>query len=102
MLSEPDAASTIVSVVFGFFALMIFLGVRSPEERRFLLPLGLLSFTIKAALVPLYYFALVRAGLDGYAYLDSYNYHLDGIEVARELRTTIDYSSRAWKTVDPG
>lgn len=78
------------------------MAVRSPEERRFLLPLALIAFSLKAVLVPIYYIVLVKGGLDGFAYIDSYSYHLDGIEIARELRYGIDYSSRAWRAVDPG
>ena len=102
MLTAPEAAPTILSAIFGLVAVAVFLGVRSAEERNFLLPLGLIMFTIKAILVPLYYTLLVNAGLDGFAYEDSYKYHLDGMEVAYELDTTITYASRAWRTVDPG
>lgn len=102
MAAQPDPVSTIVAALIGFFAVMIFMAVRSPEERRFLLPLGLVAFTLKAILVPIYYVALVNDGLEGFAYIDAHDYHLDGIEIARELSTRIDYSSRAWETVDPG
>lgn len=102
MVAQPDAVSTIVAALIGLIAVIIFMAARPQEERRFLLPLGMAAFTLKAILVPLYYFLLVNAGLDGFAYSDSYEYHLDGIEIARELSTQLDYSSRAWVTVDPG
>ena len=102
MNTDLEAASTIGTAFFGFACVFAFFIIRKPEERNFLLPLGLAAFTLKAILVPIYFIALVATGLDGYAYIDSYEYHLDGIEVARELQRGIDYRSRAWGTVDPG
>jgi 4-amino-4-deoxy-L-arabinose transferase-like glycosyltransferase len=99
---EPSAGATIAAALFGLLCVSFFFAFRKAEERRFLLPLALTAFTLKAVLVPLYYFALVRAGLQGFAYFDSYEYHLDGIEIARELKYGIDFTSRAWRTIDPG
>lgn len=102
MIERPDIISTVAAALFGLFVVTVFYLGRPVDERRFLLPLALSSYAVKAALVPLYYWALVAAGLDGFAFLDSYEYHLDGIEVAAEFRNGFTYASRAWTTVDPG
>jgi hypothetical protein len=98
---EPSEVTTVLAAFFGFACVALFFAVRTPEERRFLLPLGLVAYTLKAIAVPIYYAALVKEGLQGYAFVDAYNYHLDGLEIMGELHRGIDYSSRAWSMVDP-
>ena len=92
----------ITAAIVGFIVVIFFYLARSAEERRFLLPLALASFTIKAILVPIYYSALMATGWDGFAYYDSLAYHEDGMEVAAEFARGLDYRSRAWTTTDPG
>src|SRR5690606_10232573 len=93
---------TIVVALLGFVFVLGFFATKEQEERSFLLPLGIAAYSLKALLVPIYYVALVNAGLQGFAFDDAYEYHLDGIEIAGELTRGIDYSSRAWVSVDPG
>jgi len=98
---DPSEVTTVFAAFFGFACVVLFFAVRTQEERRFLLPLGILAYTLKAIAVPIYYAALVKEGVQGYAVIDSYNYHLDGVEIMGELYRGIDFSSRAWSTVDP-
>ncbi len=102
MDAQPEAVSTTIAALLGFIGVLAFMGVRSPEERRFLLPLGIAAFLLRVILVPLYYYALVQDGLGGYAYIDAFEYHLDGIELAGEFASGLTYKSRAWGIVDPG
>ena len=82
MTSEPSATSTIVVALLGFVFVLGFFATKEQEERSFLLPLGIAAYSLKALLVPIYYVALVNAGLQGFAFDDAYEYHLDGIEIA--------------------
>ena len=102
MTGENLAVGAIVAAVVGFIVVIFYYIGRSPEERRFLLPLAVASFGVKAALVPIYYTLLVATGWEGFAFFDSLAYHEHGIELAGEFRRGIDYSSEAWGAVDPG
>ena len=101
-MNEPSIISTAAAALVGLLFVCAFFGFRKPEERNFLLPLAIVAFVLRAGLVPIYYLILVEAGLQGFEFEDSINYHYRGIEFAKELARGIDYSSEAWRYVDPG
>jgi 4-amino-4-deoxy-L-arabinose transferase-like glycosyltransferase len=101
-MNEPSYISAAGAALLGLLFVCAFFGFRKTEERNFLLPLAIVAFLLRAGLVPIYYEILVNAGLEGFEFKDSLNYHYRGIELARELARGINYSSAAWQTVDPG
>jgi 4-amino-4-deoxy-L-arabinose transferase-like glycosyltransferase len=101
-MTEPSIVPTAAAAFLGLLFVCGFFGFRKPEERNFLLPLAIVAFVLRAGLVPIYYLILVDAGLQGFEFEDSIKYHYRGIEFAKELARGIDYSSEAWRTVDPG
>ena len=101
-MNEPSYISAAGAALLGLLFVCAFFGFRKPEERNFLLPLAIVAFLLRAGLVPIYYAILVNAGLEGFEFKDSLNYHYRGIEFARELARGINYSSVAWQTIDPG
>lgn len=102
MIEQPNIVPAVMAAFFGMALVILFYLPRPSEERRFLMPLACGSYLIKVALVPAYYYAIIWAGGDGFAFKDAYEYHLDGIEMAKEFRNGFTYTSRAWTTVDPG
>ena len=102
MIDDPAFVPFIGTAFLGLAMIALFYLPRPSEERGFLLPVATASFLIKVALVPAYYYAIIWWGGDGFAYKDSYNYHLDGMEVSSEFQNGFTYTSRAWKAVDPG
>lgn len=101
MLPDITTGTTLLAFLIGLTCVFGFYGPRQSEERKALLPIALLSFAVKAALVPIYYWILKENNLDGFGSYDSYNYD----EVAREMATelfTSDRSSRGWRYNDPG
>lgn len=80
----------------------MFVGFRSPPERRMLLGITLGAYVLKTILVTIYFDILVKAGLNGFAGVDPANYHRWATEMAREIRGSGRHFSHGWKITDPG
>jgi len=70
-----DAQSTLLAACLSLLLVIGFYAVRPAEERRTLMGIALLSYLIKAMLVPIYFWALVGVGLEGSAHHDPIEAH---------------------------
>jgi 4-amino-4-deoxy-L-arabinose transferase-like glycosyltransferase len=100
--SPASPAVVILFGVLGFVAVVLFYGVRRPEERRALFAIAVGAYLLKVVLVPLYYWVLVAAGHDGFAYFDAVGYHESAVEMAFEFKHGFAFNSVGWTYKDPG
>lgn len=92
-----------VAAWFLFLLLtIVFVGLRNPAERRALLGLAVGAYVLKTILAVLYFDALVKVGLNGFAGIDPGNYHHWAIEMARDIKSGRGHFGSAWRSVDPG
>ncbi len=70
-----EVESTLLAAFLSLMLVIVFYAVRPAEERRALMGIALASYLIKAALVPIYFWALVGVGLEGTAHHDPVKFH---------------------------
>ena len=58
-----DLQSTLLAALLCLLLVIGFYAVRPAEDRRALMGIALASYLLKAALVPIYFWALIRVGL---------------------------------------
>ncbi|MAE94853.1 MAG: hypothetical protein CL910_09350 [Deltaproteobacteria bacterium] len=102
MIPETSLASSIITCVLFAAMVVVFYMVRPVEERKFLLPLAMIAFVIKAALVPLYFQFLVSIGFDGFAFFDSVKYHLASVKMSTDIAYDRPWDGYGWTFNDPG
>ena len=102
MISPASPAVVILFGILGFVAVVLFYGVRRPEERRALFAIAVGAYLLKVVLVPLYYWVLVAGGHDGFAYFDAVGYHESAVEMAFEFTHGLAFNSVGWTYKDPG
>jgi hypothetical protein len=102
-LIEPASILTeILFAILGLIAVTAFFAPRSREERHALLLVAIAAYSLKAVLVPAYYWLLVATGHEGFAYFDSVGYHEHAAEMAFEFVNGLPHDSTGWRAKDPG
>lgn len=99
--TDISFTTTLLAFLVGLTAVYVFYFTRPREERRALLPIALVSFALKAILVPIVYWIWDQAGMDGFGGKDSFNYDLVAREMAWELANGSSRNSRGWEYQDP-
>lgn len=102
MAPEVPILSSLASLFVCFVLVLGFYAFRRPDERRYLLPLALLAFSVKCLLVVTYFYLLVWYGEEGFAYKDARGHHDRGAIMAIEIKEGLPRDSLGWKAKDTG
>jgi hypothetical protein len=92
----------ILVAILGLIAVTAFFAPRRREERDALLLVAIAAYSLKAVLVPAYYWLLVATGEEGFAYFDSFGYHNNAVAMAFEVVNGLPHNNVGWRDKDPG
>jgi len=94
--------STVLATLLFLLLVIGFYAVRPLEERRALMVIAVASYLLKAALVPVYFWALISVGLQGTAHIDPIKYHGWSREMAIEIELGLPHLHRGWTSFSSG
>jgi 4-amino-4-deoxy-L-arabinose transferase-like glycosyltransferase len=102
LIHQTPLGSTLLGALL-FLALVIgFYVIRPAEDRRAVMLIAVACYLLKAALVPIYFWALMRTGLEGFAYLDAAGYHFWAQDMAVEITHGMPREHQGWTFASRG
>lgn len=94
--------SSVVAAGLSLLLVVLFYAFQPADERRAVMPVAVLSFLVKAALVPAVFFYLKNEGYLGFTYLDGFKYHDAAFLMSVDLKLDLPRMSYGWDFRDPG
>ncbi len=102
MIEATPVGASLLAAFILLGAVVVFYLPRPAEDRRAVLPIALVAFVVKAALVPLYYWLLQWSGLGGFGYPDPLRYHEWAIEMSAEIKYDLAHQHYGWRILSNG